>query len=170
MYSIEWCGLYWIFLHFLFFYCKHMLWLDMEAQISLLWHSQIRQAEALPLEGLTLGHLRISSGKNKKQRHTENESECVCMGVFSCGQRAKGERHESDRQQRVWEIDRETSKGRSGDGGSIQISEQWFSLRSGYGGQSLAIDLFKIQSSAINKLGVLKSLSASLVSSNPCQS
>ena len=34
----------------------------------------------------------------------------------------------------------------------MEISEQWFSLRSGSGGQSLGIDLFKTRSSAIDKL------------------
>lgn len=39
----------------------------------------------------------------------------------------------------------------------MEISEQWFSLRSGSGVQSLGIDWFKIPSSAVNKLAVLKS-------------
>lgn len=59
----------------------------------------------------------------------------------------------------VRNIDTETDRERSEGGGSMEISEQWFSLRSGSGVQSLGIDLFKIQSSAIDKLGVLKSLS-----------
>lgn len=53
----------------------------------------------------------------------------------------------------------QTQRERSGDAGSMEISEEWFSLRSGCGVQSLGIDLFKIQSSTIDKLRVLKSLS-----------
>lgn len=39
----------------------------------------------------------------------------------------------------------------------MEISEKWFSLASGSGVQSLGIDLFKIQSSDLDKLGVPKS-------------
>lgn len=39
----------------------------------------------------------------------------------------------------------------------MEISKKWISLASGSGVQSLGIDLFKIQNSALDKLGVPKS-------------
>lgn len=48
--------------------------------------------------------------------------------------------------------DRQTEWSADEDESSV-ISEQWLSLRGGSGVQSVGIDLFKIQSSTINKLG-----------------
>jgi len=45
---------------------------------------------------------------------------------------------------------RKTDRERSEDRGSMEISEQWRSLTSGSGVQSLGIDLFKTQSLAID--------------------
>lgn len=96
----------------------------------------------MSVEGWKLGSLRIFRENEKKQ-----------------WAKGKGERNESE----MWERDRAAGKKqterRSGDRGSMEISEKWFSLASGSGVQSLGIDLFKIQSSVRDKHGVLKSLS-----------
>ncbi|CAB1442287.1 unnamed protein product [Pleuronectes platessa] len=80
---------------------------------------------------------------------------------LSGGRRARGERSEMDSKIKTKRgTNRRHQTGwRREDGGGMEISEHWFSLRSGSGGQSLGIDLFKTQSSAIDKLAVLKPLS-----------
>lgn len=50
-----------------------------------------------------------------------------------------------------------TDRRRSGIRGRMEISKKWISLASGSGVQSLGIDLFKIQNSALDKLSVPKS-------------
>lgn len=58
-------------------------------------HRFLAEAEALTLEGLTLGCLRISS---ERRKGIEKKFECVHMHVLSSGERAKGESNESCRQ------------------------------------------------------------------------
>lgn len=79
---------------------------------------------------------------------------CICVrSLVGEGQKVS-EKRAAENKNSVRE-----DRGRSAGRGSVAISEQWFSLTSGSGVHSLGIDLFKIQSSAIDKLGVLKSLS-----------
>lgn len=82
---------------------------------------------------------------------------CICVrSLVGEGQKVR-EMRVMENKNSARDRDGAAGGGRSGDGGSVEISEQWFSLTSGSRVQPLAIDLFKIRSSAIDKLGVLKS-------------
>lgn len=104
----------------------------------------------------------LKDKKVQKQRYIENEFE-VCAYVCSLvGERRKvTELRATENKNSVRDRGRaageEQAERMSGETEYGDLSEQWFSLRSGSGVQSLGIDLFKIQSSAIDKLGVLKS-------------